>query len=275
MSPYTLPLSAIPQSVLTKNQRKKYGPVTFMEDGKEHTITATVRHDDECGNGHNSFAITADIRGEFGTWEAGGCCHEDIARHFPELRPFIKWHLCSSDGPMHYVANTRYMAGNRDCWGKLKGEAKSFHEFVKFGSFPITYGKSQKFVAWLKEHNGQAMTIKGIAHEPDENGKVTFADKYTFDGYCTEWYRCPFDTEREANEFLQAWNGNPVTYETVAVSFGEGKERQLDAAREAAIWPEATDEELTAPGLEDRLLARLPALLQDFKRDVESLGFVY
>jgi hypothetical protein len=56
---------------------------------------------------------------------------------------------------------------------------------------------------------------------------------------------------------------------------GEGKECDLEAARESAIWPEATDEELIAEGLEYRLLARLPGLMHEFKEAVESLGLVY
>jgi hypothetical protein len=41
-----------------------------------------------------------------------GCQHEMIAKTFPELAPFIKWHLSAADGPMqmHYVANAVYRA---------------------------------------------------------------------------------------------------------------------------------------------------------------------
>ena len=40
-------------------------------------------------------------------------------------------------------------------------------------------------------------------------------------------------------------------------------------------WPDATDEDLTAPGLKERLEARLPALLEAFQAGVESLGFTF
>lgn len=53
------------------------------------------------------------------------------------------------------------------------------------------------------------------------------------------------------------------------------KRRDLAAARSSACWPDATDEDLTAPGLEDRLRARLPGLMWEFKAAVESLGFTY
>ena len=36
----------------------------------------------------------------------------------------IKWHLVGADGPMHYVANTVYHAGDRDHYGLKKGESR-------------------------------------------------------------------------------------------------------------------------------------------------------
>lgn len=49
----------------------------------------------------------------------------------------------------------------------------------------------------------------------------------------------------------------------------------MSTASRAAIWPEATDEELTAPDLASRLAARLPALMAAFRVAVEELGFTY
>ena len=99
-------------SKLTKNQTKTFGPVPFTEKGyaKGATITATVRYDDSCGNGHNSFAITADVD-EPMRWAGGGCMHKEVAKYFPELAPLLRFHLMSSDEPMHYIANTLYWLG--------------------------------------------------------------------------------------------------------------------------------------------------------------------
>jgi hypothetical protein len=36
--------------------------------------------------------------------------HEELAVVFPELAHLTKWHLVSTDGPMHYIANTTYHA---------------------------------------------------------------------------------------------------------------------------------------------------------------------
>ncbi len=58
------------------------------------------------------FSITGEIeRYERCAWreDACGCIHEDIAKHFPELKHLIKWHLFGETaGPMHYVANAIY-----------------------------------------------------------------------------------------------------------------------------------------------------------------------
>lgn len=43
--------------------------------------------------------------------DSGGQLHEEIAEHFPELEPLLKWHLCFREsGPLHYVANAQYWA---------------------------------------------------------------------------------------------------------------------------------------------------------------------
>lgn len=81
----------------------------YRENGHQYRITAELRFDDERRNGHETFSITADIR-EDGREYMGGCCHEEIAKHFPELAHLTQWHLVSTDGPLHYVANSMYHA---------------------------------------------------------------------------------------------------------------------------------------------------------------------
>jgi hypothetical protein len=81
----------------------------WQEKGRSYRITAELRFDDDCKNGHETFSITADIR-EDNREYMGGCCHEEIEKRFPEFAPLIEWHLCSTDGPMHYPANALYHA---------------------------------------------------------------------------------------------------------------------------------------------------------------------
>ena len=45
------------------------------------------------------WSVTADIRqkNQYGTYGEymGGCCHDEVAKHFPELAKFISLHLCN------------------------------------------------------------------------------------------------------------------------------------------------------------------------------------
>ena len=214
-------------TTLVKHQIKVFGPKEYSDGGSTYRITATVRYDDRCNNGHNTFSVTASIDEKRGTrWieSGGGCCHETIAKVFPELAPFIKWHLVSSDGPMHYVGNTVYHAGDRDCWGLRKGETRQ-----------IRNGKTGQ-LAWKLEADKSLPVYVDADTQPLETATMRYVP----------------------------WNRD-----------GEGKARELQAARSCAVWPDATDEELLAPDLEARLRERLPRLMDEFRKDVESLGFTF
>jgi hypothetical protein len=190
----------------------------YKEHGHEYRITAELRFDDECKNGHETFAVTADIR-EDGREYAGGCCHDEIAKHFPEWAPLIKWHLCSTDGPMHYLANTTYHAdehGHTHAWVYYKAPQ----------SDPLGIGEDrERLLSYCK---------RSIAEQAE--GKS---------GYRVQW------DEKTA------------------------KVRNLDHARSSAIWPEATDAELCAPDLRGKLVARLPALMSEFKAAMLGAGFLW
>lgn len=242
--------------------------------------TATVRFDDDCGNGHCAFSITGEYgkKNRYGDPEECGCIHDRIAIAFPDLAPLLKWHLTSTDGPMHYIANTIHLAGNRDCWGRVAGEASAFEHGVRFAGVPVTHKMQTKFWQFCKERMGAGdFQVVAIAYEPREGESYDFKPKWTFVGFGEKWHDCPFDSEVEAREMAEALNTVPVEFVQIAVEFSNGKARELDAARRVAVWPEATDAELSVgkEELKAALEARLPALLAEFRRDVESLGFDY
>lgn len=110
------------KSVLTKNQKQTH----VVKNGNVVTF-CNIRFDDECGNGYNTFSITGEvyektrkrdldkwdlrlIDGLWYEWVTGGCIHNIIARRFPQFKHLIKFHLCSTDSPLHYKANTLYWA---------------------------------------------------------------------------------------------------------------------------------------------------------------------
>jgi hypothetical protein len=195
-----------------KSQTKKWKSTDAWQGGNVVRVIATVRHDDSCGNGHNTFSITGEvyILGTGNRWrlESCGCVHDDISKHIPELAPFIKWHLCSTDGPMHYVANTVYHASD----------------------IPEDNGKRYFYL--------ENKLIKIVDIEEKERMIKKYGSNAVFSLY-----------------------PNPMA-----------KEADIEAARHCAIWPDATLEQLRD---KHALMARLPTLMREFKKDVESLGFVY
>lgn len=266
--------------------------------GQTGRITAELRFDDNCRNGHHSFAITGTAKAGR-DHEIGGCIHEEIARYFPELAPLIKWHLFDQTGPMHYVANTLYFAGNRDCRGRAPGEPSAWETFVYFGDSPIGHKVDAKLAAFIRERlkplfpgsdtyslAGDCLPFEVRAHDHPRDVK-TFGTHYTLatEGSAGEfskrqepdWYGCPFTSEVEAQQFALALNTCRVNILTNVTKRSEGKARELDNARSAASWPEATDAELMQEpeALKAVLLARLPQLLVEFRAAMESCGFAW
>lgn len=264
------------------------------------TVHATLQFDDECRNGHATFSITGDYwskettdrrRGTRGEPDSCGCIHELIAEAIPGLAHLIPWHLCSTEGPLHYLENTVFLAGDRDCRGRRAGEPCNFVRAVLFDGFPIEFRVSSAFARFLSETKGRRYGVAPVMHrEAGQPGKYQFGPKYTLAGFNVPWHSCPFDDLREAELFAQALNRGPGGLDAgqtpagswqivkIPTGSGEGKARELDAARRAAIWPDATDEDLSADPdtLKAALLARLPALMSEFRRlMVAECGFIW
>jgi len=130
-------------SKLTKRQVKEWTKKINV-DGKKGRLDIKLRYDDECGNGHNSFSMTGTIWSNLtGTSDRSivtcGAIKEEISKYAPELAYLAKWHLTSSDEPMHYIANTVYWAkeGNLDyarssaVWEDATVEELSNEEILK------------------------------------------------------------------------------------------------------------------------------------------------
>ncbi len=104
----------LPTSVVTRHQKQTFTK-EIMIDNKKGRIECVIRFDDECKNGHNSFSITGNVYSSRNSdldryFVTGGCIHDEIEQYFPEFKHLIKWHLCNTDEPMHYIANTTYHA---------------------------------------------------------------------------------------------------------------------------------------------------------------------
>lgn len=242
---------------------------------RSERLRVSIRFDDRCVNGFNSFSITGNI-GEY----AFGCIHEDIARVFPELAHLIKWHGCNEDGPQAYIANTTYLAGDRDYNGRKKGDVSSYVDALIFASLPFTFTPKRILADFIKAHPDGVYTkaelqVIPVPYVKRDDSQSDYRPKYTFAGLpVKQWHDAPFDTLAKAEEWAAALQIEHK-WVKVPVAFSDGKERELDAARRVAVWPDATDDQLSLPKeeLTALLSGRLPGLMAEFKRDIESIGF--
>ena len=263
----------VPDSQLIKSQKMNYTRMIDFEDGKRAKLEIEIRWDDQCGNGHNTFAMTGTISRN-GRELMCGCLHSEIHQYYPELAHLIPWHLMGSNGPMHYLANTLYFAGNRDYNGHVKGEPCSWQDHLKFPSWPITFpGLQKRFMGWLITQQAENLKIVDVEHEDDGRYLTKFSPRFTFSGAPGEkWSECPFDNRGEAERFIEACRIEMPEIVRVSTDEAEGKEPEIEAARAAAFWPDATPEQLND---KQALIDRLPALMREFKKVIESLGFTY
>jgi len=260
-------------------------PVTAEFDGYgKRYFQVKVRFDDSCKNGHNSLGVTASFgRGKepekMQNPDCCGCLHDDVLRIFPALERLVDFHLAGTDGPMHYIENTTYLAGDLDCQGMKKGEPWKFRTNLMVDGGEVFELKKpfdafiegivrEKGIQGLNDLSVKAIPMKG--KEDQEN-----LANYSVSGYDTDWMGAPFKSRETAEGFVNALNDcKSAEIAQVPYLFGEGKERELDAARRSAIWPEATDEQLMLPKVElaELLEKRLPALVSEFQSLIEQTG---
>ena len=156
-----------------------------------------------------------------------GCGALKIGDYIPELAHLDKYHLCSTEGPLHYIVNSLYHAGDKDCHGLKKGEKRQIRD-----------GKTKE-LCWERvvvDKEGNEIEIYNMQKYKDSNTQPEN------EGLTIEW---------------RPW-----------CRIGEGKEPDLLSARASAIWPDAKLEDFT----EEKLKARLPKLMEQFKKDVTEAG---
>lgn len=141
---------------MTNDWTATLGPRLNPKASHPELVTARIEWKTLGGNPGPYFAITGTaygrdrVRGERAIKHGGaswwpqsvGCLHETIHDTFPELAPFLRWHLCDARGPMHYRANGLYFA-EQICGVEkhMRREydpdpAKAFRTTVAFGALP-------------------------------------------------------------------------------------------------------------------------------------------
>lgn len=211
-------------------------------DGKAN-YKISIRLNDECRNGHEDFAITADF------WtvgksridrnlERGGCCHDEILKVRPDLKPFVDLHLCDWQGaPMYPKADgfhnlkrypmaefCEYFNCTPNEWAQLKAAEDEAH-------FWYLLTKSEIPARWKKSALAAIKTLEKIAG-------------VSFESTATKSHFEPMPAEQlaEMEEKIASGYYTPEALKERA----EEKAREKMGERLAAIEQQYTDEEWKA-----------------------------
>lgn len=264
------------KSILTKNQKIKVERRKINFWGENCYIYPTIRYDDECGNGHNTFSITCDIKNTSGGWQAGGCLHDEFANAYPEYAHLIKWHLCSSNEPLYYLENTLYHANTSTSSKYKAGEPNKWEKRLKFKDSNIAFKFDEDFLKFLDENKkSKNFEVVEVAYSGKDD--YSYSPNYSFKNFACDWYNAPFKYKVKAEEFKQGINSKDFEIVEIVTGYQEGKEPDYDACRACAIWLDASDDEFkcSQEELKQKLIDRLPKLMEEFKKDIEALGFTY
>lgn len=222
--------------------------------GKEHIIVK-ITLDDDCKNGHQDFAITADI------YEAGkpktdryhiaaGCCHEEILRAFPQFKIFVDLHLCDYKGnPMHATANGLYHL--REGFNNIKPDNKEFAaKYCEYYRINM-----QQFGVLLTSYNEIDFALKlrdlGILEQWEQQAKQAIEilegltnTKFIIDSKKTQLI---FPSDEQIKEHLSKVNGGyytPEAQQQREVSKRDGIIEKLAADRDKEIKKANTEFEV-------------------------------
>lgn len=166
----------LPDSVTVKQQMKSF---VARKDSEIHMLH--IRWDDSCNNGYNHLrVITAayyilDDSAPLSYVDKEGkltpvgaltpvfpLTADEFLALFPEVGALAKYHLMAPQGPLHYFANTVFLAGELDCWGYRKGEQRRSNT-TQLPLWRITWEQAQS--------QGHCNTIVDSATKPFPDAK--------------------------------------------------------------------------------------------------------
>lgn len=229
----------------------------YHENGTEYKICANVSLDDDCHNMHADFSITADVYEKSKNcrwiWYSGGCQHDLISKHFPELNRFIPLHLSSHDGtPMYPVENGTYHILNSPEIVANEYLRLSDGELQKLNADP----KDHVYFKYMLFHLGivdrwKQEAAKFISFLEDKTG-VKWENPYTPE---QERFRLTI-SEEEKRDIEQKIQQGYYTSEAIAKRREEEK-RSLAEKKRNGILKRYSDKELKARNERDIMLCIL------------------
>lgn len=262
--------------------QSEFYPDPQYEDGR--ALRVVLRYDTTGGKAANTFRVGSQYDNPIHGVEAGD---EAISRVFPSLVPLLRWHGMTGRGPENYIRDTLFEAGDQDIFGRKAGDPTAWQQVIYFGDSPVPHEIDLDFARFLKDRmieagEGVFMPNRSLRSlkieevmEGDPSILASDRPRYRFEGMDVDWSRCPFKSRKIAEAWQKAISTCACRFQFVPVSFARGKAQNLEAARRAAFWPDATDEDLMQEptALAKALNERLPKLMEEFKAAIEGVGF--
>lgn len=148
----------------------------YTEDGAELKLVVKISLGDDCKNKICDWSITADIyckMNEHWVFGAGGCCHKEIEKVFPELAKFIPLHLSNHYGaPLYPTGNGIYHIKKSDkkvAMDYLRISEEEYNELSKAVDYEL-YFKYLLFdlgivARWKKESDELIAELEQLCNE--------------------------------------------------------------------------------------------------------------
>ena len=215
----------------------RYGVAKVYTEGKDiFKIAVNINLDDDCKNGCCDWSITADIyrKAKNNRWYhySGGCCHEEILKHFPEFQKFVNLHLCDCYGAPIYAVENGYYVMRHDGKEAAKGYLRVTNEEMK-----------QLYTAPDKAYFKYLLYTLGIVARWHSESRVTIHGLEALTG--CEWenpygfeeekrHITPF-TDEEAKEINRRIDSGYYTPESIEGRKEEARKKAIEKKRNKII----------------------------------------
>jgi len=228
-------------SKTVKSQEKELWrspPFTVGTRASVYEVRISARWDDHCGNGSNAFYAAFDVVLEGGMNPSEYVGVDDVPKAILAQIP-------------PHIADLKKWSGCHPFgpWPYIENTVYHAGNKDRYG---LLKGEKRQLV------NGRSGLPAWHLMAIDEEGNEIDLFMLPKSADSAEQPPCPYRIE-----YRPWWR------------IGEGKIRELDYARSTAIWPEATEDQLIDENLATALKTRLPGLLVEFRKVIESLGFVW
>ncbi len=230
---------------------------TIDTNNNEFNMRIKIRLNDECKNGHQDFSITATY------WEigkvrndrnmiAGGCYHDEILKHRPDLQIFVNLHLCDFTGcPMYAVENGFYHLTNG--FNNTKPNEANFK--AEFCSYYRITAEQFDILAQSENELRYAINLQKL-------------------GILLQW----MDEARQAVLLLEQWTGKKFLIDSVRTQYTAPTAEQIadeQAKENAGYYLPSKIQERKEKAIQDAKNAEYSKLISERDKEIDKANRGY